>query len=437
MQWGDWQRGIHIFQSTPRFYQQRKRPRLASRRARFELLEDRHLLAILTVNSALDNTTAGNGLVTLREAIIAANTNATTDLGQTGGGADTIQFAPNVTGSIALLLGQLTITEALTVDGPGRDVLTINAQQVSGIFSITATDGDFTFQDLTLTGGNATHGAAIRSVSSGSLTVVQSTITGNVVTGKGGGIYAKSKLAVIDSTISGNSTIGPNGRGGGFYAGNQTSVINSTISGNNASGTSGSGGGFWVSKNAVLTDSQVNGNTAIGGGGGFAVYGSLYYGLGLTTLNNTTVTGNTGSSAAGFIATYADVVDSTISGNHGTGITILHKRASTGQSLRMANSIVSGNSGAGVVVSYDSAIYDSNVSNNIGGGIRANRRLYVRSSTVTNNHAADGGGGIFAALTPSSWDVSLYDSDISGNSSDGAGGGVFVPNGRSELPDAP
>jgi hypothetical protein len=37
--------------------------------------------ATLTVNSRVDNTIAGNGLVTLREAILAAESDAATDLG--------------------------------------------------------------------------------------------------------------------------------------------------------------------------------------------------------------------------------------------------------------------------------------------------------------------------------------------------------------------
>lgn len=49
-------------------------------------LEDRCVPATLLVNSLLDNVTAGDGLVTLREAITAANNDAGTDLGQTGSG---------------------------------------------------------------------------------------------------------------------------------------------------------------------------------------------------------------------------------------------------------------------------------------------------------------------------------------------------------------
>ena len=55
---------------------------------RVEVLEDRHLLAVLTVNSLVDNVIAGDGVVTLREAIIAANADTATDTGEEGNGAE-------------------------------------------------------------------------------------------------------------------------------------------------------------------------------------------------------------------------------------------------------------------------------------------------------------------------------------------------------------
>src|SRR5262245_38888843 len=96
------------------------------RRLRLEVLEDRWLLAVLTVNSLSDNTTAGNGLVTLREAILAADADGTTDLGQTGSGTDTIEFAASLTsGGPATInltsLGHLTITSSLAINGPGAN----------------------------------------------------------------------------------------------------------------------------------------------------------------------------------------------------------------------------------------------------------------------------------------------------------------------------
>ena len=87
---------------------------------------------------------------------------------------------------------------ALTIDArPLAANVTINANQLSRIFNITATTGDFTLGGLTLTGGQ-THsgdigaGGAIRSLTTGSH-AHPSTVSGNSTTGDGadgGGIYA-------------------------------------------------------------------------------------------------------------------------------------------------------------------------------------------------------------------------------------------------------
>ena len=70
----------------------------------FERLEDRTLMATLTVNSLADNVIGGNGLLTLREAINAAINDTTID-GQTGSGADTIVFQAGLNGDIDLNAG--------------------------------------------------------------------------------------------------------------------------------------------------------------------------------------------------------------------------------------------------------------------------------------------------------------------------------------------
>src|SRR5688500_3999712 len=66
-------------------------------RPSLEVLEGRIVPANLLVNSLFDDMTPGDSLVTLREAIFAANNSTTTDLGQTGTGVDTITFDPSLT----------------------------------------------------------------------------------------------------------------------------------------------------------------------------------------------------------------------------------------------------------------------------------------------------------------------------------------------------
>src|SRR5262245_15449185 len=102
------------------------------RRPRLEELEGRLAPATLTVNSFADNTTSGDGLVTLREAIIASETKTKDDLNQTGTGNDTITFDSSLAGqTITLTLADsnkafgptaLVITDTLAIDGPAGGI---------------------------------------------------------------------------------------------------------------------------------------------------------------------------------------------------------------------------------------------------------------------------------------------------------------------------
>ena len=85
-----------------------------TRRLQFEPLEDRRLLAI-TVDTLLDQADGPANGISLRDAIQMAPVN------------ETINFAPDLTGVISLTLGQLTINRSLTINGPGAELLTIDA----------------------------------------------------------------------------------------------------------------------------------------------------------------------------------------------------------------------------------------------------------------------------------------------------------------------
>lgn len=102
-------------------------------RNRAEQFEDRTLLSTITVTS-LDDNTAANGQVTLREALQAANSDTTVD-GVTGSGVDTILFASSLTsgGPATLRLSgtELQITSDVTVTGPRASLLTINGDSKS------------------------------------------------------------------------------------------------------------------------------------------------------------------------------------------------------------------------------------------------------------------------------------------------------------------
>jgi hypothetical protein len=117
----------------------------------------------------------------LRAAIEAANASGT---------ADTITFHPGLAGGTILLSsGQLTIDKAgahLTIDGDGTPDITVDAQDISRVFFINE-DADATLQGLVITGGNVDgeDGGGIFN-DGGTLTVTNSTISGNTGSGIGG-----------------------------------------------------------------------------------------------------------------------------------------------------------------------------------------------------------------------------------------------------------
>ena len=80
------------------------------------------MLAVAVVDTNLDIVDLSDGLTSLREAIFAANTL---------GGPDTIEFDPALTANgpsiITLTNGEIKITESLTINGPGANLLTIDA----------------------------------------------------------------------------------------------------------------------------------------------------------------------------------------------------------------------------------------------------------------------------------------------------------------------
>src|SRR5262245_35833169 len=101
------------------------------------------LAATITVNSTSDSINATDGLCTLREAIIAANTN-TASGGVAGeciagtAGADTIQFAIPGSGvkTIFLLQELPVITEALTINGFTQTGASPNSNATGGLNTV-------------------------------------------------------------------------------------------------------------------------------------------------------------------------------------------------------------------------------------------------------------------------------------------------------------
>ncbi|MCK6473774.1 MAG: right-handed parallel beta-helix repeat-containing protein [Planctomycetes bacterium] len=290
--------------------------------------QDEAEAATIRVNSLADNTTGSDGLVTLREALEVANSGGTTDLGDTGTdpGIDEIVFDPSITGSpgtITLAYGPLSITDSVTISGPGADVLAVDGDDRYLIFGIqynistdplargVPTASNVTISSLTLQNGNngggrrrRGGGGAIFSIGA-NLTVEDCVITGNKCGGDGGGIffsgfYSGEQLTVRNTTLSGNYAY--YGDGGGIYAdyAGLVTLAGSTITGNRADY---SGGGVAVirSRTSLVVTCLISGNESIDGiGGGVA----NVYAFGPTSIYDSVITGNSAEYFGGGVAFY-------------------------------------------------------------------------------------------------------------------------------------
>lgn len=196
--------------------------------------------------------------------------------------------------------------------------------------AITAFDGAVTVNQSTLT-GNSTAGANADGGAiwgfSGVVTVSQSTVSGNSTTGvdADGGAVATSTssgLVVVSlSTFSGNSTKAASGASGGAIFSKSVTVSQSTLSGNFTSGTDSSGGAIYGVEGAVL----VSQSTLTGNHANLSYGGAIGSFSGPVTILNSIVAGNTDDGTAPDVRKSINntltVSNSLIGRNNGTGLT--------------------------------------------------------------------------------------------------------------------
>jgi CSLREA domain-containing protein len=297
--WRDWCRRIAQSKMLPR------KRRAAPRPWRAEVLEARCLLSVITVTSLADNL-AVDGKVTLREAIQAANTNASVDGSAAGQSSsqDKIVFQNGLVGTIKLnpALGELLITDSVQIVGLGAKNTVIDAQHNSRVFEVSPGAGNVTLSSLTVTGGQTTaalaDGGGILFLSPGLLTLSNAAVTNNSVTGAGGrgaGIFTDSgALTVLGSTISGNSNAYGAGDGGGIFSQyGAVTLTNSTLANNSVAGYNAGGAGIYASgagATVTLTNSTISGNVDTGPNGTGGAITTVRSSLAIV---NSIVSGNT------------------------------------------------------------------------------------------------------------------------------------------------
>ena len=243
---------------------------------------------------------------TIRDAIVAANTDKVSAGCIAGSGADTIIIPESISsGTITLTVphgdsgygGLPQITSPVTIQGNG---VTIKREEDADNFSIfdIRSGADVTLDNMTIENGQSFGGGII--------------VAGSAAAEEPGDSLVP--LTISNSTISGNT-----GAFGGGISAKYTdlTIENSTISNNTATDA---GGAIWSVRNKVsIRDSFITGNTADARGGGIAIHSS--YNTDDDKYNSfaihTEITGNSAEVGGGVFATDANfnLSYTTISGN--------------------------------------------------------------------------------------------------------------------------
>lgn len=392
--------------------------------------------ATVIVTTFQDEVDIDDNRISLREAIFATNTVI---------GPNEIVFGFGGSQTILLTLGQLQITDDLTIIGPGAELLAIDASGNDPTPNSTFEDEDSTndgdgsnvfvvddddsqnsiivsLEGMTLTGADSSAGGAILSrekltligmhitenhgnegggvTAEGSLRgdeslLIQHTlIDGNSSSADGGAIFAFATDTVIEySHVENNST--PNGRGAGVYAvDSQLTVSHSEIAHNTARRR---GGGIYVHDSDVnIDESQVFGNSTLdshgSGGGIYAEDGDLR--LHHSELANNSTFGDAAHGGGLYFLDRArgelSIEHSEVRGNqthgpnaNGGGINFVGDRFSLSNTSIEANATRGAGSHGGGIIAFTNV---SSISS-----------LLVLDSSIRNNVAAGNGGGVYTA----------------------------------------
>lgn len=264
---------------------------------------------MITVTTANDSL-ADDGQCSLREAVIAANTDSATGGCPAGSGADTILFDASLAGPAIFTLtltganedasasGDLDLSGILTIQGLGANQIIIDGNQTDRVFDIrpgatvtiigvTIRNGDpgggaggggilvtgttprtkLTLLESIVANNAADTGGGVHGAGSGSTIVIEdSQITSNTARIAGGGISTNGTLSIADSTLDQNQAR----TGGGIdHFGVSLNLVNDTLSGNRASDD---GGGLYNRGSAMIRNVTFSGNLASGPGTGDNIF---------------------------------------------------------------------------------------------------------------------------------------------------------------------
>lgn len=240
-----------------------------------------------------DNTGRGaGGLDNLGSAVITGSTFDSNDAAFSAGairndGGDVVFREGTITnngsqGAGTWNHGSMTIVDSLVTGNSGGNN-----------FGNFANDGSLVVRRTTVTGGFSFRGGGIATLETGVTSISDSLVWGNGAR-DGGGLYSTGSLTVTNTDVVSNSAAGGSGGGGIELVGGSLVVRFSSITGNTAA--NGHGGGVLIREGvATIANTTVSSNTAPDGGG------IANRALGTLTLRFDTITFNTANIGGGVL----------------------------------------------------------------------------------------------------------------------------------------
>ena len=386
--------------------------------------------ATFTVTNTAD---AGPG--SLRQAVLDANAATTADTivfdpavfssPQTITLATEIAISPNS-----------NIIDTLTITGPGANLLTVSGNNAVRIFRVGQGD-TATISGMTLTQGTTVGAGAAGSAidNDGHLTVINTTFSSNTA-GWGGAIANGLSLTVTGCTFTDNTATSGSatGLGGGAIYSNTSgtvSISDSTFTGNDETGGSGGGGAVRNRGGTMnISTSTFTSNTAIDGGGAVQNNGVMI--ISGCTLTGNTTSGSEQNSRGGAISNghHLTVINTLVTGNtalrHGGGVN--HGGTNAGDFLQITDSTISNNiaNTGRSATGYGGGIYvEGNPGTTITGSTISGNTVQL-TLTPTENSRADGAG------LWSGGQVIMDNCTVSSNTAELNFGGVRIPHNFSD-----
>ncbi len=322
----------------------------------------------ITVTTTADTIDGTDGLISLREAIIEANS-ASSDVTIVLG-SGTYELSLTGASEDSCATGDLDISGGITIEGDGSGSTIISGSSLSDRAFHIQSGGTLTLNNLTVNNfdsGTITYGGIV--YNSGTFLATGVSFKNgsvNTLNGVGGAIWNEGMVTLEQVSITAGSAV----NGGGVYNSGTFSAVDTVFKDNETE--YGYGGALMNEGTMTLEQVSVIDNVALNGGGIEQKDGTL-------SLLNSTVSGNSTTAAGG--------------GIHITG------GAATIEFSTIANNTIN-NSGSGGGV-------------NLGGGSAS-----ITNSIVANNSSTSGGADINGALTSGGHNIVENSNDFTLDSTD-------------------